>query len=124
MAVRQGRYALLGIPTALMSLDGFSWQFLFERRWWPNRIPNWAWGHEIDIGLLRKYVVGKGPWHHSLATEDCQTRSSSKTPHAATKDGLSVSTKCVTFALDKDAKSDREDQQPEGCEKEEKASDS
>ena len=59
-----------------------------------------------------------------VATEDCQTGSSSKTPHVATEYGLSVSTKCVTFALDKDAKSDREDQQPQGCEKEEKASDS
>ena len=59
-----------------------------------------------------------------VATEDCQTGSSSKTPHAATEDGLSVSTKCVTFALDKDANNDREDKQPEGCEKEEKASDS
>ena len=29
------------------SLDRFSWQFLFERRWWPNRIPNWAWGKRM-----------------------------------------------------------------------------
>ena len=31
-----------GIATTLMSLDRFSWQFLFEGRWWPNHIPNWA----------------------------------------------------------------------------------
>ena len=69
-------------------------------------------GHEFDIGLLRKEDVGKA--HGSTtsvvtkaATEDCQTRSSSKTPHVATEDGLSVSTKCVALALDKDAKSDR-----------------
>ena len=59
-----------------------------------------------------------------VATEAGQTGSSSKTPHVATEDGLSVSTKCVTFALDTDANSDREDQQLEGYEKEEKASDS
>ena len=59
-----------------------------------------------------------------VATEAGQTGSPSTTPHAATEYGLSVSTKCVTFALDKDAKSDGEDQQLQGCEKEEKASDS
>ena len=76
-----------------------------------------------------------------VATEDCQTRSSSDTPHVATEDGLSVSTKRVTFALgpkedrksnnetgqDKYPKSDKandpnsntetEEKQPEGCEK-------
>ncbi len=57
-------------------------------------------------------------------TEDRHTGLSSNTQHVATEDGLSVSTKCVTFALDKYATSDREDQQLEGCEKEEKASDS
>ena len=52
-----------------------------------------------------------------VATEDRQTGSSSKTPHVATDYDLFVSTKCVTFALDKYAKIDREDQQIEGCEK-------
>ena len=109
-----------GIPTTLMSLDGFSWQYLFERRWWPNRIPNWALGKE-DVGKAHgstALVVTK------VATEAGQTGSLSEAPHVATEYGLFVSTKCVTFALDKDAKSDREDQQPQGCEKEEKASDS
>ena len=78
---------------------------------------------------LGKPDVGKAHGSTALvvkkaATEDRQTGSSSKTPHVATEYGLYVSTKCVTFALDKDAKSDREDQQLEGCEKEEKASDS
>ena len=34
-----------------------------------------------------------------VATEDCQTGSSSDTPHIVPEDGLSVSTKRVTFAL-------------------------
>ena len=59
-----------------------------------------------------------------VATEDRQTISSSTTPHAATEYGLSVSTKCVTFALIKYATIDIYDQQPEGCGNDEKASDS
>ena len=48
--------------------------------------------------------VGKAPGSTAsvvtkVATEDCQTGSSSDTPHVATEYGLSVPTKRVTFAL-------------------------
>ena len=80
-----------------------------------------------------------------VATEAGQTGSSRKTPHVATEYGLSVSTKCVTFALgpkddlksnnetgqDKYPKSDkahvpnsnteREEKQLEGCQKDPKS---
>ena len=146
MAARRGRHAFWhSYHPNTESLDRYSWQFQFERKWWPNRIPNWTWGHALDIGLLRKEDVpthipkdfdwpklqsawSQGKAHGStasvvtkVATEDCQTVSSSGTPNAGTEDGLSVSTKCVTFALgpeenrnnnnetgqDKDPKSDK-----------------
>ena len=39
------------------SQQRFSWQFLWEMRWRPEHIPNWAWGHALDLGLLKKEEV-------------------------------------------------------------------
>ena len=54
-----------------------------------------------DVGKARGSTASVAT---KVATEACQTGSSSRTPHVATEYGLSVSTKCVTIALDKDAK--------------------
>ena len=39
------------------SQQRFPWQFLWEMRWRPENIPNWAWGHALDLGLLTKEEV-------------------------------------------------------------------
>ena len=110
----------------------FSWQFQFERKWWPNRIPNWAWGHALDIGILRKEDVpthipkdfdwpklqsawSQGKAHGSTASVVTEVATSSDTPHVATEDGLT--TKHVTFAV----ANDTEKKQLEGCEKDPKS---
>ena len=86
------------------SLERFSWQFQFERKRWPDRIPNWAWGHALYIGLLRKEDVpthtpkdfdwpklqsawSQGKAHGSTASVVTEVATSSNTPHVATEDG-------------------------------------
>ena len=108
------------------SLERFSWQFQFERKRWPDRIPNWAWGHALDIGLLRKEDVpthipkdfdwpklqsawSQGKAHGSTASVVAEASTSSDTPHNATEDGLTA------------ADNDTEKKQPEGCEKDPKS---
>ena len=39
------------------SQQRFSWQFLWKIKWRPEHIPNWAWGHALDLGLLKKEEV-------------------------------------------------------------------
>ena len=41
------------------SLERFSWQFTWERKHCIDRIPNWAWGHAVDMGLIGKDDVPK-----------------------------------------------------------------
>ena len=58
--------------------------------YWPKLQSAWSQGkaHGSTASVVTK-----------VATEDCQTGSSSDTPHVATEYGLSVSTKRVTFGV-------------------------
>ena len=39
------------------SLRRFTAQFEWERRWFPYGIPGWAWGHAVELGLLKETEV-------------------------------------------------------------------
>ena len=39
------------------SVQRFATQFQYELRWCPRRIPFWAWGHAVDLGLLTQTEV-------------------------------------------------------------------
>ena len=39
------------------SLDRFTQQFNWERRWYPGYIPNWAWGRAVDLQLCTREDV-------------------------------------------------------------------
>ena len=39
------------------SQQRFPWQFLWEMRWHSEHIPTWAWGHALELGLLKKEEV-------------------------------------------------------------------
>ena len=92
------------------SLERLSWQFHFERKRWPERIRNWAWGHALDIGLLRKEDVpthipkdfdwtklqsagSQGNAHGSTTSALAEASASSDTPQNATEDGLTAADK-------------------------------
>ena len=39
------------------SVERFTCQFRWENKHHIDRIPNWAWGHAVDLGLIRKEDV-------------------------------------------------------------------